>query len=77
MVKLSRARDDVEALVVPGMPVLGRPFGVRGEGDLAQPEPVPGGVAVLEDAHLGGPQADHLAVSRSDYRDLSHLTAPS
>ena len=39
---------------MPGVPVLGRSLGVRGERDLADPEPVPGGAPVLEDAHLGG-----------------------
>jgi hypothetical protein len=40
---------------------------VRGERDLADTEPVPGGVPVLQDAHLGRPEVDHLAVTRSDY----------
>ena len=62
-----RAGHDVEALVVLGVAVLRWSLGVRGEGDLADTEPVPGGVAVLQDAHLGCSEVDHLAVARSDY----------
>jgi len=52
---------------VPGVPVLRRPLGVRGERDLAHSEPVPGGLAVFEDPHLGGSELDHLAVARPDH----------
>jgi hypothetical protein len=50
-----------------GVPVLRWSFGARGEGDLANTEPVPGGVAVLQDAHLGCSEVYHLAGPRSDY----------
>jgi len=49
-----RARDDVEALIVAGMPMLWRAIGVRGECDLAHAEPVLGGPSIFEDAHLDG-----------------------
>src|ERR1700733_6406109 len=43
----------VKALVVPGVTVLRRSVGVRGEGDLTDPEPVSGARAVLQDPHQG------------------------
>jgi hypothetical protein len=49
------------------VPVLRWSFGVRGEGDLADTEPVPGAVTVLQDAHLGCSEVDHLAVPRPNY----------
>jgi hypothetical protein len=36
-------------------------------GDLSDAEAVPGGAAVLEDAHLRGAQLDGLAVVRADH----------
>jgi hypothetical protein len=67
-----RAGHDVEALVVLGVAVLLRPVGAGRDGDLTDPETVPGGGAVLEDAHGHRPGERDLAVVRSDDRHQGH-----
>jgi hypothetical protein len=69
--------DDVEPFVVPGMAVLGRPGGVRGNGDLDDAEPMVGGVAVLQDPDLDGAQVQNLAGVRSDERYVCNSEPPS
>lgn len=62
-----RAGHDVEALVVPGVPVLRWTVGVRGERDLADAEAVIGRGAVLQDPHPGRAELDRLTGVRADH----------
>src|ERR1022692_202503 len=67
-------RYDVKPLVMLGMPMLERPERTRGEGDLADPEPVAGGTPVLKDSHLDWPQLDQVATIGPHYGNLDHLS---
>ena len=60
------AGHDVETFVVPGVPVLRRAVGVRGEGDLADAQPVASRAPVFEDPHLHRAQLDRLPASGRD-----------
>jgi hypothetical protein len=59
-----------------GVPVLRRSGRAGRDGDLADAEPVSGGLPVFEDPHLNGPELDGLAAVRRDHGDLCHRSLP-